>query len=217
MANLTTLRRDTDETYGEDYFMNGVGSCYKNFRYIRHVNIDRAKAIVAGSKVKKNSRILDFGCGLGPLTAAFNELGYSVVGLDKSEWAITHCLPEAKGLVFGLDQHGLSVFKDKSFDLVVAKDVFEHIPKKELPSVASELLRLSDKLMFIVPVSDKLGNFICQEDEKDTSHITRLTKQQWLSLFPYSSSECIEVLRIVKKQKAVGSTCILLEPRRANI
>lgn len=197
--------------YDEDYFLHGKGSCYKDFHYIGEIARRRAAAFMEAARVSDHARILDYGCGMGPITAGLSELGYRAVGVDASSWPIDHCVPEARGLVFTLGQRPLTDFDDNAFDAVITKDVFEHIPVDDLQNTVAELLRIAPKLVFLVPICDASGHFVRSSDEQDISHITRLTKQQWLTLFPYKTTECPEVLVPIKGEYAYGSVCVRLE------
>jgi cyclopropane fatty-acyl-phospholipid synthase-like methyltransferase len=209
--NITSTASASEQQYDQDYFMHGVTSCYNNFHYMRELGITRANAFIKATNAKKDSKILDYGCGMGPITAALTtDLGYDAIGVDGSEWAAANCLAQAKGHVFSLKECPLEKFADKTFDVTIAKDVFEHIPLEQLHHVVDELMRISSKVIFLVPFCDANGHFICAEDEKDTSHITRLTKEAWLAEFPYKTTEHTEVAKIVKGAKAYGSFCAVM-------
>ena len=199
--------------FGRDYWLKGKGSCYTNFRYMPEKCLPRAAAFAEVTGMSKDARILDYGCGMGTTTCALLELGYhNVIGIDLTAWPIKNCVPGAKGHVQQLKKKGLKIFADNSFDLVIAKDVFEHVPLPHLKNVVNELMRVSPKLLFLCPVADEHGNFICPRDEDDVTHITRLTKEKWLSSFPYQATEHNEVLLVVRgKEHAHGSVCVLLE------
>jgi SAM-dependent methyltransferase len=197
--------------YDEDYFMHGNGSCYRDFHYMGELGRRRAKAFASAAEVPAGARILDYGCGMGAITVGLNELGYDATGVDISSWPIEHCLPQARGSVFTLQQRPLVAWKNDAFDAVIAKDVFEHIPVSALQQIVRELLRIAPRLVFLVPVCDESGRFIRATDEQDVSHITRLTREQWSVLFPYRATECSEVLESIKGEHAYGSLCVRLE------
>lgn len=200
-----------DSCYGEDYFLHGNGSCYQNFHYMGDLGRRRAAAFAQAAEVPKGARILDYGCGMGAITVGLKEQGYNAIGVDISSWPIEHCLPQARGLVFTLRQRPLDRFENDSFDAVIIKDVFEHIPVDRLQAIVRNMLQIAPKVVFLVPISDESGHFLRASDERDVSHITRLTKEQWLALFPYKATECPEALVPIKGEHAYGSVCIRLD------
>jgi len=101
----------------------------------------------------------------------------------------------------------LSGFEENPFDLIVAKDVFEHIDERELHDVADRLLCIGRQIMAIVPLVDKRGKFIFPLYEKDPTHVTRLTRDEWLGFFPYTVAEdCHELTPKVRRADKVTST-----------
>ncbi len=201
------------EKYGEGYWMRGEGSCYVNFHYIPEVNYPKAGALVAASRLPKRARVLDYGCGMGAITAALLHFGYEAEGVDSSSWSIEHCADEAKGHVRHIEGSISDTLKGEVFDLVIAKDVFEHIPEDVLPSVVEELMRLAPKIIFFAPVThEREGKYVIESEEKDETHVTRFTEEDWLNFFPYKHMLCNDVPMIIRgAENAKGYTCILLE------
>jgi SAM-dependent methyltransferase len=75
------------------------------------------------STTAASPRILDYGCGdVAPLLALGAARGVDVYGVD------TPCHPETERFRV-LDSDGRIPFDDRSFDVVVANQVFEHIPQ----------------------------------------------------------------------------------------
>ena len=198
------------ETYGENYFMHGVGSCYKNYRFIPEIALQRAAAFTDAAGVQPDAKVLDYGCAMGVITAGLAMHGFTATVVDISEWAVRNCVPEAKGLVHALGKDGLKEFTNDSFDLVIAKDVFEHVPVSDLKPLVDELMRIAAKLIFLCPVVGPEGTYLRTTDEEDATHITRLTKEEWLALFPYKTTECAVAIPAIKGEHAYGSVCALL-------
>ena len=97
--------------------------------------INETKTIQAGLKV------LEIGCGEAGVLQAFTQLGHRAVGIEleesRTELARQFMAAElAAGQVRFLnkDVYDVDVEKDigNQFDLVILKDVIEHIPKQEL-------------------------------------------------------------------------------------
>lgn len=87
--------------------------------------------------------ILDVGCGDGHITNHLPE-DIRVVGLDISESALQYVTREKfVGNILNLP------FEDKSFDLVMANDVIEHIPDGDYEKALRELERVAVKYILI--------------------------------------------------------------------
>lgn len=80
-----------------------------------------------GFTLKKNMRILDFGCGNGEMVLAFLSLGYDTYGVD-----IIDCpsLDASHYKKIGFNPYQIPYSED-SFDLVYSSSVFEHTQNTE--------------------------------------------------------------------------------------
>ncbi len=103
------------------------------------------------SWIKRNisyESVLDIGCGSG---GSFRMLGgrykKEVQGAEVSQTAVE------KGLALGRNIVQASAtclpFEDRSFDLVVSSDVFEHLHKDDVPLAASEAIRVAKRFVFM--------------------------------------------------------------------
>ncbi|MDJ0694075.1 glycosyltransferase [Mastigocoleus sp. MO_188.B34] len=95
--------------------------------------------------------ILDVGCGDGFVTNALpNEM--RVVGLDSSEEALKSVIKEHSiGSITDIP------FTQKSFDLVMANDVIEHLPEEVYLKGVYELFRVAEKFVLItVPHAEQI-------------------------------------------------------------
>ena len=71
--------------------------------------------------------LLDIGCGIGTISMQLQEKGFNVTGIDFSKVGIEKC--KSLGLdakLCDVDKEGLP-FPDKTFDIVWAGDVIEHV------------------------------------------------------------------------------------------
>ena len=77
----------------------------------------------AGFELKKDMKILDFGCGEGNLVKAFRELGYDAYGVD-----VIDCpnLDEEHYSKLSFDPYVIP-FEDDFFDYIFSTSVFEHV------------------------------------------------------------------------------------------
>ncbi len=197
--------------YNTTYYLEHDGRPRAAFGYDPTRDAARAQAIVEATGVPTGGRILDFGCGLGGMTAAFNQLGIETVGVDTSLDAIENALPAARGHVRHLGRTGLSEFADGSFDLVFLKDVFEHVDEEVLPDLVDELMCIGRKVLSIIPVTDAHGKFVFEPYEDDPTHINRLTKDYWLGFFPYTIARDLpELTAMIRRPDKVEGTLSLL-------
>jgi len=218
MIEQPPIRQNPDlheRPYAANYYLDTDGYPHNTFAFDDVLTMSRAQAIASAAGVPDGGRVLDYGCGLGALTAAFSRLGYDAVGVDSSPHAIEHALPEARDLVLPLNQQVLSGFEAKTFDLVVAKDVFEHIPQHQLHDVADHLLWLGNQIMAIIPLVGEDRKFIFPLYEDDPTHVTRLTRDEWLGFFPYTFVEDRQDLtpKVRRADKVASTLCMqLAEP-----
>lgn len=79
--------------------------------------------VIKPLQLQEGLRILDLGCGNGFFSALFSELGFEVVGVDKSTVSISYAkrhFPKPSFLY--MDAHDLqSEFKTESFDVIFAR------------------------------------------------------------------------------------------------
>lgn len=178
---------DLSSLYDEEYFERGLvlgKSCYVNYHWMPEATIGMAYHMVKDLPINNGSKILDFGCAKGYLVKAFRILGFESYGVDISEYAISkvdkdvgeYCkiIKNAKDIK--------NILGIKNFDWIIAKDVFEHIPEKQLKDVLKELSLISKKLFLIIPLGKNDSNasrFIIPEYDKDITHLTAKTDKWW--------------------------------------
>ncbi|HEX8351189.1 MAG TPA: class I SAM-dependent methyltransferase [Hymenobacter sp.] len=119
--------------------------------------------LIRNMKLPKEAAILDVGCSGGPLLLALRAAGYEhLTGIDVSESGIE--LAQQRGLsnVSVMDGSRLD-FADKSFDLLIASDVLEHI-ENEADALREwvRVLRPGGTLLLFVPAHSYLWS---QHDE----------------------------------------------------
>ena len=75
----------------------------------------------------RQRKLLDVGCGIGTMSLELQKRGFHVTGVDFSEVAVNKCRRRGlDAIVSDVDKDGLK-FADKSFDIVWAGDVIEHV------------------------------------------------------------------------------------------
>lgn len=162
--------------FDKDYYENGVKkgiSGYENYKWIPTRSIP--EAITICEKIDFHS-VIDFGCAKGFLVHALNLLGKEATGVDISDYALQTCLPSVKDKVFLLDKPLSEI--GLSADLLIAKDVLEHIPEEEIDGVLSEFYKVCNQAFLVIPLGDN-DSFRIREYEIDKTHVTKKDEEWW--------------------------------------
>lgn len=162
--------------FDEKYFEDGVRhrvSAYENYRWMPERTIREASSIINNIKF---DTVLDYGCAKGFMVYALRLLGKEAYGADVSEYAVTNCHPNVKDYLQVIES---AEQLTGGWDLIIAKDVLEHIPKDIIPSVLSELRRRCKTLFVAVPLGDG-KRYRIREYEMDVTHIVREPEEWWL-------------------------------------
>lgn len=181
----------TSHKFDKDYFENGVEkhiSGYENYRWRPEYVLPLANWLkhrfdysnVFGDPV----RFLDYGCAKGFLVKALRLLGCTAYGYDISDYAIKNAEFEVKDLVSS----------DKWFDadIVVMKDVLEHMTEKQISEVLSDCSQDDiDYIVAIIPLGDD-DKFRIREYELDITHITKKDEVWWINQFNRNGFTCEE-------------------------
>jgi SAM-dependent methyltransferase len=170
---MSSLKEKFDEKYFEDGVRHRV-SAYENYRWMPERTIREASSIINNIQFDK---VLDFGCAKGFMVYAMRLLGKEAYGVDVSEYAVTNGHPKVREF--------LSVIESAEdvkggWDLIIAKDVLEHIPKEKLPEVLAALRRRCKYLFIGVPLGDG-KRYRIREYEMDVTHVVREPEEWWLT------------------------------------
>jgi len=109
---------------------------------------------------KKNSRILDVGCGTGEITQKIIDLNHRAIGVDFSKVALE--IAEAKGIAcfWGDLDEGIKQ-PDNEFDVVWAGDVIEHVfDPIGLISEVKRVMAPDGVFLFTIPYDLHISNRI---------------------------------------------------------
>jgi SAM-dependent methyltransferase len=163
--------------FDRDYYENGVKkgiSGYENYKWIPTRSIP--EAITIFEKIRFDSA-LDFGCAKGFLVHALKLIsGKPVYGVDISEYAIETSIPQVRDSLFLMQDKLSSLSID--VDLIIAKDVLEHIPEDEIDEVFSEFYKTCNKAFLVIPLGDN-DSFRIREYEMDRTHVTKKDEEWW--------------------------------------
>ena len=170
---MNSLKNVFDEKYFEDGVRHRV-SAYENYRWMPERTIREASSIINNIKF---DTVLDYGCAKGFMVHALRLLGKEAYGADVSEYAVENCHPKVKEYLQVIET---TEQLSGGWDLIIAKDVLEHIPKDLIPSVLSELRRRCKTLFVAVPLGDG-KRYRIREYEMDVTHVVREPEEWWLT------------------------------------
>ena len=107
-------------------------------------------AIMEFLQQRCGKEVLDLGCGVGGYARRMQDLGYTVVGVDRNPIYVER----ARSLGVRVEQAiGESLpFRDGEFESVYLVEVLEHIPSEAVPTVLKEARRVARRnVLFTVP------------------------------------------------------------------
>lgn len=176
--------------YNKDYYENGLAkglSCYENYRWIPELTYPMAYSICKTLKIKKNDKILEYGCAHGFLVKALNDFKIDTYGVDISSYALSKVDHEIKKKTHLLKNNNIRNSLKKmnikfKFDHIISKDVFEHIQPKDLRKILREMSKITKELFVIVPLGDK-GKYRIKSYAEDKTHIIAEDEKWWKNLF----------------------------------
>jgi len=122
--------------------------------------------------LKKNSKILEMGCGRGEFLNEFTKLGMRGFGIDLSNYADKFC-ENAEIKVADITKENIP-YPDNSFDIVFSKSFIEHFYNpEEVFKEAYRVLKPSGILINLTPE----WKFIYRSFYDDYTHRTPFTKK----------------------------------------
>lgn len=129
--------------------------------------------------------VLDFGCGPGALLHLLDELGVYGEGIDFSRYARESAPESVRDRIHILEADG-PVDLGRQYDLVICREVFEHLTVRQVRSAVTNICRLSSRFVYVTTrysrdPADLLS--VQTEPEVDPSHISLLNKDFLRCLF----------------------------------
>ncbi len=132
--------------------------------------------IILSSKIKRGSRVLDVGCGIGNLVWALRKLGMDAYGIEPSIAAKNMSVSPRFCLY---KNYRKLPFQDNNFDLIYTNEVLEHISEKELNFHIKDLLRVSTgKIINMIGVEER-GPMVTEEP----THLIIRNEEWWEKRF----------------------------------
>jgi SAM-dependent methyltransferase len=177
---MNSLKNITENMFNADYYENGIKtgiSGYQNYKWMPTRSIPEAITIINTINFES---VLDFGCAKGFLVHALSLLSLKKIeGVDISKYAITNCLPQVKKQLHL--KTNLSLYDMKlTSDLLIAKDVLEHIPENKIDDVLMEFYQVCNKALLVIPLGDN-DTFRIREYEMDHTHVTKKDEEWWIN------------------------------------
>ena len=117
---------------------------------------------------------VDYGCAKGYSVHALRVIGCDAYGEDISEYAVNNCHP-------GVNDY-ISLPNDKKYDLLICKDVLEHVQVEDIPGVLETFKKKGDQFFFTIPLGDD-DRFRIREYEVDVTHVTKKDEEWWINMF----------------------------------
>jgi 2-polyprenyl-3-methyl-5-hydroxy-6-metoxy-1,4-benzoquinol methylase len=171
--------------YDAEYFTGewrAAGNSYnlETRREIEGRNPQLIKEVFAPRKV------LDLGCGPGALMHLLQELGVDVEGIDFAESSRRLASPEVRDRITVGDVSDPSLKPADAYDLVISREVLEHLTVLEVRRAVANMVRMSSRFIYVTtrfhPSPADLLDFN-QQDDLDPTHITLLNKDMLRLMF----------------------------------
>lgn len=134
------------------------------------------EALIRFCRLPQNAQILDVGCGTGIVIQFLQKFG-SPEGIDISEDAVRFCQKRRTNKV-GVGNALSLPYRDKSFNLVVAADLLEHI--EDDVKAIQQMRRVLKKGGFLI-VTVPAHKFLWSEHDEALGHRRRYTRNELLT------------------------------------
>ncbi len=168
--------KDYDKSYYVNNHINRINSVY-GFIIKMYYDYTAWYAMASPAQLKKGDTVLDIGCGVGILVEQFKNRGYQVTGVDVNEEAIENSIAPSDCLL--VESTANLSYPDDYFDLVVSREVLEHIPEEKIDACIKEWRRVSKgKMIHIIAVKER-----GKSATDDPAHINVQTEQWWMNKF----------------------------------
>jgi cyclopropane fatty-acyl-phospholipid synthase-like methyltransferase len=177
-----------EEKFGEDYFERGIAknvSCYEDYHWMPVETIRAAHFIIYALGLNNGDRVMDFGCAKGFYVKALRALDIEAYGMDVSSYALSQAPSDVRPYLIQMGSPtDFLGFLMAECSWIMSKDVLEHMTEEELEQFLETSSRHFPNSFHIIPLAiEEGGDFICQENEVDKTHLLRHTAQWWIQKF----------------------------------
>jgi SAM-dependent methyltransferase len=173
------------EHYDRDYWLGKWRAGDNNYSLETRRRIEARNPQLI-KEVFQPSKVVDLGCGPGALMHLLQEIGVVADGIDYNEHSLLLATPEVKDRITIGDAAGDIVTQESAYDLVICREVLEHLTVLEVRKAVSNMVRLSSKFIYVTtrfhPNPPTLLDFNTSDD-LDPSHITLLNKDMLRLMF----------------------------------
>jgi len=183
----------TNNPFDENYFKSEAYAEVSFARFSQYWWSNRFYALLARRYGPRKGKVLEVGCGLGHLLGWMTDR-YQVFGTDINQWALHEArqnVPEGQFSL--LSAENLGAFPDKTFQIVIAKHVVEHLPEPDKAiAEASRVLAKGGILLMATPNLDSPMRALKKEHwigYKDPTHISLKAPDEWLRMLKTNSLE----------------------------
>lgn len=177
-------KQTAPEHYDDEYFNNNWRSEGNSYAIETRREIEgRNPALIKETFGAK--KVLDMGCGPGALMYFLNELGVEADGIDASPHVRDMAPAEVRDRI-ALATATDSKKSDNAYDLVISREVLEHLTVLEVKQAVAEMVRVTSKFIYLTtrfhPAPASLLD-VTTEFHVDPTHITCLNKDFLRVLF----------------------------------
>ena len=173
------------EHYDQDYWLGEWRAGDNNYSLETRRRIEARNPQLI-KDVFQPTKVLDLGCGPGALMHLLQEIGVVADGVDYNEHSLVLATPEVRDRITIGDASGTIDKADGTYDLVICREVLEHLTVLEVRKAVANMVRLSSRFIYVTtrfhPNPPTLLDFNTSDD-LDPSHITLLNKDMLRLMF----------------------------------
>lgn len=149
-SDITDEQRKVLFNFGKEYYDEASMPGYRGYKYNGGYQ-DVARKMVDYFSLPQDAKILDVGCAKGFLLYDFHMInpGFQLYGVDISEYAIEHAMPEVRKNLICKSCTNLPYDNDM-FDLVISTDTLHNLTEEQCRQAVREINRVGGKHSFIM-------------------------------------------------------------------
>jgi len=185
-------RETPAETYDQDYFTADWRAGGHSYKLETRREIEgRNPALIRD--VFQAERVIDVGCGPGALMYLLWELGVNIEGVDFSPQSKELAPAEVRERIHVGSLDDATRFPDASYDLVICREVIEHLTILQTRALVPSLCRVASRYVYVTTrFFANPSSILDVTDEKhvDPTHITVMTKDLLRLMFVLEGFRC---------------------------